>query len=74
MCVCAKHKAVACVWGILIFSGMLSGYYDVLFDEDQNILSLTLAGFGNLIVNTLKVFFGFVRQNFNPLVCFRNLR
>ena len=49
MCVCTFSA------GDLVLSAVLSGYFDIIFGDDQDILSTTLAGFGSRIADTLKL-------------------
>ena len=54
-----KRPQIVCVCtfsaGDLVLSAVLSGYFDIIFGDDQDILSTTLAGFGSRIADTLKL-------------------
>ena len=37
-----------------MFSALFSAYFDILYDKEQDILSLTLEGFGSRIASILR--------------------
>ena len=56
VCVCVSlcgNNYQSCL-GDFVFSALFSAYFDILYDKEQDILSLTLEGFGSRIASILR--------------------